>query len=375
MSRSITSVLRSSILAVWVGINVLVVLCTLLAAYGGYIPPRVFPLTQLANMTFGGWVILSAILLAINFIAVKRLTVMFGITLLLCAGPLLTIFPVNFNFGSLTPEEKETEFSVLTYNVLGFRDNEGASPSWGNRTLSYIINSGADIVCLQEAAPLHGPGAYGNKAQRDSIAAIYPYYTEQPDRAGETLLSKYPFEVIDTPQPDWGSGHYTAYEVNIDGHATTVINCHLQSIGLTPDDKELYRDLTDKDMRPTKSELTKVKNDLIGKLSNAFITRAEQAQSIKDFLSGQRDNVILVGDFNDVPGSYAYRTIKSCGLRDAYSDCAFGPVITYNTNRFYFRIDHILYRGNLKAIDIRRGDIRSSDHYPLTATFIRDNKE
>ena len=163
--------------------------------------------------------------------------------------------------------------------------------------------------------------------------------------------------------------------MNIDGHATTVINCHLQSIGLTPDDKELYRDLTDKDMRPTKSELTKVKNDLIGKLSNAFITRAEQAQSIKDFLSGQRDNVILVGDFNDVPGSYAYRTIKSCGLRDAYSDCAFGPVITYNTNRFYFRIDHILYRGNLKAIDIRRGDIRSSDHYPLTATFIRDNKE
>ena len=43
-----------------------------------------------------------------------------------------------------------------------------------------------------------------------------------------------------------------------------MVNCHLQSIGLTPDDKELYRELTDKDTRPTKSELTKVKNDLIG---------------------------------------------------------------------------------------------------------------
>ena len=49
MSRSITSILKSAILAVWVGINVLVALCTLLAAYGGYIPPRIFPLAQLAN--------------------------------------------------------------------------------------------------------------------------------------------------------------------------------------------------------------------------------------------------------------------------------------------------------------------------------------
>ncbi len=184
-------------------------------------------------------------------------------------------------------------------------------------------------------------------------------------------LSKYHATEIDTPQPDWGSGSFCAYDVEVEGHEVTVVNCHLQSIGLTDDDKELYRELTDKELRnPSRSELSKVKNGIVTKLLAAFRIRAQQARYIKEFLATRKGNVILVGDFNDVPGSYAYRTIKSDGLKDAYSECAFGPTVTYNDNRFYFRIDQMLYRGDLEAVRIKRGDLRSSDHYPLLATFL-----
>ncbi|WP_290382022.1 endonuclease/exonuclease/phosphatase family protein [uncultured Muribaculum sp.] len=361
--RVCTSLIRS----LWTLLNIVCGLCTLLAGYGGYINPDKFALAQLANMTFPGWIVLTLILLAVNLFIRKKLAWLSVAVLVACIGPILTISPRNFTSRSLSPDDESRTFTLLTYNVYNFRDNQGVNPEWGNRTLSYILSTDADIVCLQESSNLNG---VGKKAQRDSINSRYPYRLYS-NRSGEVLLSKYHATEIDTPQPDWGSGSFCAYDVEVEGHEVTVVNCHLQSIGLTDDDKELYRELTDKELRnPSRSELSKVKNGIVTKLLAAFRIRAQQARYIKEFLATRKGNVILVGDFNDVPGSYAYRTIKSDGLKDAYSECAFGPTVTYNDNRFYFRIDQMLYRGDLEAVRIKRGDLRSSDHYPLLATFL-----
>ncbi len=361
--RVCTSLIRS----LWTLLNIVCGLCTLLAGYGGYINPDKFALAQLANMTFPGWIVLTLILLAVNLFIRKKLAWLSVAVLVACIGPILTISPLNFTSRSLSPDDESRTFTLLTYNVYNFRDNQGVNPEWGNRTLSYILSTDADIVCLQESSNLNG---VGKKAQRDSINSRYPYRLYS-NRSGEVLLSKYHATEIDTPKPDWGSGSFCAYDVEVEGHEVTVVNCHLQSIGLTDDDKELYRELTDKELRnPSRSELSKVKNGIVTKLLAAFRIRAQQARYIKEFLATRKGNVILVGDFNDVPGSYAYRTIKSDGLKDAYSECAFGPTVTYNDNRFYFRIDQMLYRGDLEAVRIKRGDLRSSDHYPLLATFL-----
>lgn len=367
MTMGIIRVCTSLIRSLWTLLNIACGLCTLLAGYGGYINPDKFALAQLANMTFPGWIVLTLILLAVNLFIRKKLAWLSVAVLVACIGPILTISPLNFTSRSLSPDDESRTFTLLTYNVYNFRDNQGVNPEWGNRTLSYILSTEADIVCLQESSNLNG---VGKKAQRDSINSRYPYRLYS-NRSGEVLLSKYHATEIDTPQPDWGSGSFCAYNVEVEGHEVTVVNCHLQSIGLTDDDKELYRELTDKELRnPSRSELSKVKNGIVTKLLAAFRIRAQQTRYIKEFLATRKGNVILVGDFNDVPGSYAYRTIKSDGLKDAYSECAFGPTVTYNDNRFYFRIDQMLYRGDLEAVRIKRGDLRSSDHYPLLATFL-----
>ena len=369
MTMGIIRVCTSLIRSLWTLLNIACGLCTLLAGYGGYINPDKFALAQLANMTFPGWIVLTLILLAVNLFIRKKLAWLSVAVLVACIGPILTISPLNFTSRSLSPDDESRTFTLLTYNVYNFRDNQGVNPEWGNRTLSYILSTDADIVCLRESSNLNG---VGKKAQRDSINSRYPYRLYS-NRSGEVLLSKYHATEVDTPQPDWGSGSFCAYDVEVEGHEVTVVNCHLQSIGLTDDDKELYRELTDKELRnPSRSELSKVKNGIVTKLLAAFRIRAQQARYIKEFLATRKGNVILVGDFNDVPGSYAYRTIKSDGLKDAYSECAFGPTVTYNDNRFYFRIDQMLYRGDLEAVRIKRGDLRSSDHYPLFATFLWD---
>lgn len=87
-----------------------------------------------------------------------------------------------------------------------------------------------------------------------------------------------------------------------------------------------------------------------------------------------RDNIgaevplIICGDFNDTPVSYCYQQIRGA-LSDSWEEAGWGPGITYNRNKFWFRIDHIFHSKHFKTIDIKVLDEYSySDHYPVLAT-------
>lgn len=365
---------RSLFRILWGALNTLCAVALIVASYAGYINPDTCAWAQLPGMTLPVWVGATFALFVANLFVMRKMAILNVAVFILCLGPAMTVCPINFGQKKLTEAEKARSFTVLTYNVINFTDQEGNEPEWGNRTLAYILSTDADIVCLQEAVPIMG--TYKNKRwqkQLDSIRARYPYY-DQSRPNFDMILSKYPLKVLPIPPHDeWDTGNYSAYQIDIQGRPVTVVNCHLQSIGLTPDDKELYLELTEKEsMRTSRKEISKVKNDLISKLLEAFRQRAEQARDIRNFLDTRQGDVILVGDFNDVPGSYAYRTICSAGLRDAYADCAFGARATYNANRFYFHIDQVLYRGNFRASSIVRAKVRYSDHYPLLTTFVWD---
>ncbi len=363
----ISRLIRFGILA----FDILVAAGLLLSAYGGAIDPNKSVWPQIFGMTFPAWIILMLVMVPVSFIIWRKSALLPTAALLIAMPAILTISPLHIG-GALSQSERASSFSVMTYNVYGFVDHEFESDDSGgkgakeSRSLQQIIDTQPDIVCMQEG---YNPN-YRFKLQMDTINKIYPYSNFIPE-GGEIIFSKYPFKIVPTPQPAWHTAHYSAYELDVDGHPLLVVNCHLQSIGLTPDDKALYRELTDKRIEsPTLSELSKVKNSILSKLAVAFKLRAEQARHIRQFLEEHPGNAILVGDFNDVQGNYAYRCICSAGMRDAYADSGFGPTITYIDNRFYFHIDQIFYRGDMRAVDIVRGDIKSSDHYPMTATFV-----
>ncbi|WP_279111233.1 endonuclease/exonuclease/phosphatase family protein [Muribaculum intestinale] len=363
----ISRLIRFGILA----FDILVAAGLLLSAYGGAIDPNKSVWPQIFGMTFPAWIILMLVMVPVSFIIWRKSALLPTAALLIAMPAILTISPLHIG-GALSQSERAHSFSVMTYNVYGFVDHEFESDDSGgkgakeSRSLQQIIDTQPDIVCMQEG---YNPN-YRFKLQMDTINKIYPYSNFIPE-GGEIIFSKYPFKIVPTPQPAWHTAHYSAYELDVDGHPLLVVNCHLQSIGLTPDDKALYRELTDKRIEsPTRSELSKVKNSILSKLAVAFKLRAEQARHIRQFLEEHPGNAILVGDFNDVQGNYAYRCICSAGMRDAYADSGFGPTITYIDNRFYFHIDQIFYRGDMRAVDIVRGDIKSSDHYPMTATFV-----
>ena len=57
-------------------------------------------------------------------------------------------------------------------------------------------------------------------------------------------------------------------------------------------------------------------------------------------------------------------------MRDTFTECGNGFAHTYHDNRFYFKIDHIMYRGSLDAVAWKRDKSGDSDHYPQVATFV-----
>ena len=102
--------------------------------------------------------------------------------------------------------------------------------------------------------------------------------------------------------------------------------------------------------------------------------RADRAADILRALDKVSGPLIVCGDFNDVPESWCYRLLRGDDLRDAYVETSFGPLITYNRHAFWFHLDQILYRGPLQALSVKKGRLRSSDHYPLLAEFEFTNK-
>ena len=155
--------------------------------------------------------------------------------------------------------------------------------------------------------------------------------------------------------------------VEANNRILTVYNVHLRSFGFTGEDKQFYNDLT---TFSGKEEFSQVKPKLISKLNAAARHRARQARLLKAHIDKTGGNIIVCGDFNDTPNCYAIRTISGDCMHDAYVENAFGPTITYNADRFYFRIDHVLYKGALDAVNIERGSQDYSDHYPLLTTFL-----
>lgn len=374
MLRRLFTISRISISAIWKSINILLMAFLIFAAYCGYINPDKLAYPQLINLIFPLCVAGAICMTIINLFFNRYLTLAWILAITACGGPILTFSPLNFTAQNEIGKNTGKYFSLLTYNVFDFQNPQQINPkdNNNNQTASYIISDSADIVCIQECGTFIQSPTRSEKKQSDSIKSLYPFMSGTGKHVTKMVLSKYSVKNIPVSHPKWGSGSYQACWIELPAldKPLLLINCHLQSFRLTPGEKSVYREMAANE-HATRSNLKEVKSQIKDKLIPALRLHAAQARSIAAFIDSiNAENVIVCGDFNDVCGSYAYRYLRNrCNLADAYSQTAFGPTATYNDSKLYFHIDQVLYRGSFKAKSIRRGNVPSSDHYPLTTLF------
>lgn len=355
-------------------ITIIVGLGLLVSGYAGYIDPADCRYAGFVVLSFAIWVYAVWAVILIDAFVAQRAAIV-GVVFFLAALPVVIDFsPANII--EPKPEDGEREIKLLTYNVLGFYDQNGEYEGDINRTVSYIINSGADVACLQEAMPItRNTTTHITDAQVDSIHSIYPYI--YLSGAGQMILSKFPVEPVRTDFRYGGTGEFDlgVFRLNIDGCKITVFNVHLKSMDLTLADREVYEDFSrlknNDNIKEIKANIKEVKQQVLSKVVAAGVARAKDMPQLMKYIEHYGGpNAIVCGDFNDVAWSYSIRCVESAGFRQAYRQAAFGPMITYNSNNLFFRIDHILYRGRLEPVSVSRGRLKTSDHYPFEATFI-----
>ncbi|NDV82116.1 endonuclease/exonuclease/phosphatase family protein [Bacteroides sp. 51] len=342
-------------------INLITIGLLLFAAYSPNVDPELHPLRACMGLTFPVFLVLNSCFLVFWLIFRYRLALVPLIGFLLCASPIRTYMPINFR----TSNVPEGSIKILSYNVMAFGDLRKTAGK--NPVLDYLKESDADIICMQEYTVTPNR-KYVTQDNIDKVLKAYPYkHIQQVGVKGSSnglaCYSKYP--ILRTRRVEYASNNNGSivYEIAIGKDTVTLINNHLESNKLTALDKEVYEEIL------TVPEADKVKKGvwhLLQKLGDAQQIRATQARAVAEEVKKSRyPYVVVCGDFNDSPISYAHQTISQ-NLDDAFRTSGSGLGISYNQNKFYFRIDHILTSRNLKAYNCTVDrSIKSSDHYPI----------
>lgn len=325
----------------------------IICGYAQYVSPMDHLSLSYWGMLFP-FFLLPTIAFLIFWLTVRwRYAVVSVASLLISAAPLRTYCPIN-----LPAEPPEGCLKVLSYNTMCFNDIPAGTQPGDNEIVRYIIDSQADIVCLQEAGNLEGKGIDVYLRQ------TYPYmFTNEGTNDKIYIMSKLPLLNFTQIHYESDTNHSFYCEAIYQGDTIIVINNHLQSYALSSEDKDSYKTM----MRHPKDSITGSRyTGLTGKLCHANLIRSAQADSIGAFIDAHRDRTIICcGDFNDPSLSYTHHRLTRW-LNDAFTRSGNGVGWSYNRSGMYFRIDHLLVSPNITTYSTKVDAYsKVSDHYPI----------
>lgn len=337
------------------GANVATIALMLLVGYSGHLNPAGSPWLTNAGLTFPAFILANLGFLIFWLVCKPKYALIAVAGFVVCYQPMRAYVPLNVPMSA-----PEGSIKVLSYNVWyygGFEETEGVNP-----IIRYIADSEADIVCLQEAWP-----SEREQAQIDSlIHPRYPYRdsVRYNDSGVLAIYSRFPVKYKEKIDYTSKGNLSCAFTLDIEGEDVVVINNHLETTGLSMEDKAQFKEMVKGDMRRDSARMASRR--LIDKLGEASRIRAPQARAVARYIRKHAyQSIICVGDFNDGPLSYAHR-IVSDGLTDCYITSGNGPGISYHHSGFYVRIDNILCSDDWTPYGCKVDrQIKQSDHYPI----------
>ena len=349
--------------------NILLAFSLLIAYAAPIINPGKLFIPAFLGLAYPYLLVLNMIFLIYWVIRMRKELLISLIVILLGWNHLTNFIPIRFQKTPI-PKEVQSEIKILSYNVRTFDKYNWTQNSQSNEGIFETIRKAdPSIVCIQEFYAANKSG----RRERDIRNQLknYPYYSiyyslksGASTGFGIATFSKYP--IIKTSRiPFDNTINQAVYtDIKIGSDTLRLFNIHLQSIQFGQNN---YAFLDSLSLKYTNKQLEGVK-DIGSRLREAFVMRSEQSKIIHNYIDESEYPVIVAGDFNDTPVSYAYHQIKK-GLTDSFRATGKGFGNTYAGDLPSFRIDYILCSEEFEAVSFERIKSKFSDHFPIISTL------
>jgi endonuclease/exonuclease/phosphatase family metal-dependent hydrolase len=299
------------------------------------------------------WMLISLVTLAIGY---KSILVFFGLHI-----------PDKFDYSKPKDALRIAHWNVARFVEWKRNNNKGSRTRL--KMMDQIKEQNADILCFQEFFTSTDSTYYNNLSYIvKELGYPYHYFSYDNDGYlqwyGQAIFSKYP--LIDTgliryPPPSLPEALIHA-DVVFNGDTIRLYTTHLQSVQFQKKDYE-----TIENIKNNNEEGVKNSRGVFSKLKRGVINRSLQANIVKEEISKSPYPFILTGDFNDVPNSYTYFTIKDDDLQDAFLMTGLGVGRTFSYIAPTLRIDYMLTTKDFDIKQFNRITKNYSDHYMLVA--------
>ena len=339
------------------------------SAFSPYIPPKLFSPAALLGLFFP-LAFVGQLLAWSYWLVRRRWRIFIGLSLIFAFSweSISSYMPLHRGLSRQLEEYQGPRLKVLSYNVCGFGFEHHGSQR-PNKVLLYLKSSEADLICLQEASLAQDKDWGVTMGQvKAYLGKKYPYISLIPAQDGGSglmLLSRYPIkeaERIPMPSRTNGAAHF---KINIGGQETHIINVHLESFRLSQALGQEYMNLV------AKGKAFELQDALRSKLTPIFRHHERQVKIVKRYADSlQTERLIICGDFNDTPVSYAHEKLER-DMTDAFIKAGNGLGYSFVSRTFLVRIDHILlgkaFTPYYTKVD---AGVKGSDHYPIF-TYIK----
>jgi endonuclease/exonuclease/phosphatase family metal-dependent hydrolase len=356
--------------------NVFVSVCMLLLYILPYSDQNWFWMLNLIALAFPFLMLIQIGFFVFWLFAKPKLAWLPFISLVLCFGQIKPVLALS----SFKKNRGAEAFSFASWNVhlLNFFEGNGKLDD-GMMQQAKKIN--ADVLAVQEFVFSTDTGSSMSlQAIRKKLG--YKYVVAGNDRAFgvyETtrennkiynafcvaIFSNYPVLQWKKIQSLREYNHTFIWaDILVGADTIRFFNIHLQSMHFAKKDYEFIENIDHQGVE----EVQKTGRNLLLKLKNANLLRAIQVKEVEQEIMKSPHPVILAGDFNDVPNSYAYQTISK-HLKDAFVTRGFGLGRTFRYLSPTLRIDFIFYSKSLPVLKAKILPVPLSDHLPVRAEF------
>lgn len=360
------------IINIFLQANIISAICLFFSYCAHFVNPNKFIYISFFGLGFN-LILLINIAFILFWLFFKKRYIFISLVVILFSWNRISI---NLQFNKSKPIENTDKYlKVMTYNTRFFNYYHWENLSnvkTTDKIFNLINKELPDIVCFQEFYFDKSPHFNLKKIKGKYPTAKYHYiktYWNKKSNFSMATFSKYPIIKNKNIFVSDRIKNFCIYsDIIYNNDTVRVFNVHLQSIRLDADDYKFLKKIEYK-LNENK-HLTVSLKKIIWKLTAGFQKRARESEIVNTAIKKSPYPVIVCGDFNDTPTSYAYNKISE-NIKDAYIESGFGFSKTFLKKFLFSRIDYIMYSNNFSSIYYKVIKKKYSDHYPVI-TYLKN---